>query len=118
MTFTGRNSITVTEAKAEALKKMKKGTLIQRLDIADCKTELAKARAWMKVGFTALEARGMVKGSGFDKEDGVWQVGNVPYPQAIDDVHAQKIHIWNFGVTDDEVQLTKTDNQGLTYIIG
>jgi len=108
--------MTLREASNETLKKMEKGTITQRLDIADCKSDTEKARAWMKVGFTACEAQGMVKGAGFDKEGGVWKVGNVSYPQAISKIHAQKIHIWNFGKIE-ETQLVKTDARGLTHII-
>ncbi|MHC4687953.1 MAG: hypothetical protein ACYTEW_27160 [Planctomycetota bacterium] len=84
---------------------MIKATLRQRLEIIDCQTNAAKIRTWEKFGFTRLEAQMMVRGrtaaQATDEQGGVWQVGNVPYPQAISKEHAQKIHIWNFGHTDD-----------------
>jgi hypothetical protein len=108
--------MTLTEVVNETLKRAKKGTIIQRLDIADCKTDTTKIRAWINVGFTPCEAQMMVRGrtaaQARNEQGGVWQVGNVPYPQAISKIHAQKIHIWNFGHTKD------LDNARLTNPFG
>ncbi len=92
---------------------MEKATLQQEMVIMMARNDSEKAEAWITVGFTEEEAKAMVKGSthnqAVEKFGGVWQVGNVPFCQAISKDHALKLYTWNFGYEGEEIRMINGD---------